>query len=345
MSTKQVPTCWTRGPLRMLDEGERRGYPRERLVAALGASASRVADPDARVPLDAYYALVEAVAAFAREPWFGLTYAASRRPIDGLDAVGFLAMSSRTLGEAITRVIRYQAFLRSGERYALDVEGGDAVFRFRAWGPVRAAHAHVAMIAAFDFLSAARVLTGVAVEPSYCRFRFAVEGPIDQAAQILGVRPELSASEDAWAVPRGALSLPISRADPLLARFFEDYLEKRTRADEPSFRAEVERRLSDRLAEGDLSLRATARALSVSVRTLQRRLAAEGTAFEAVLDDVRRRRALALLRAGLARLEVASLVGYEDGSAFARAVRRWSGTTPSAWVAAEEARRSRPPRA
>jgi AraC-like DNA-binding protein len=317
----------------MLEEGARRGYPRARLAAEAGLSEALLADKDARVPLDAYYALVEAVASQTREPWFGLQYAASRSSVAGLDAVGFLAQSSPTLGDALAKIVRYQTFLRSGETYALDVVGEDAVFRFRPWGPPRAAHAHVAMICAFDVLHAPRALTGIHAAPRYCRFRAAVAGPLEEAARLLGVEPELGASEDAWALPREALALPMPRADADLTRFLEAYLDERRSDDAASQILDVERHLEARLADGDLTLRATARALTTSARTLQRRLAEEGASFEGVLDDVRRRRALALLRAGLAPIEVAFLVGYEDGSSFARAVKRWSGTTPRGWAA------------
>jgi AraC-like DNA-binding protein len=316
----------------MLEEGMRRGYPREALLATMGPSARLLSNPEARVPLDAYYALVEDVAARTRDPWFGATYAATRRSVDGLDAVGFLALSSATLGDAVARVVRFQAFLRSGERFELDIQGDDAIFRFRAWGPARPAHAHVAMIAAYDYLSFPRLLIGSATRPRFCRFSSPVAGPTHEIAAIFGVRPEVGCAENEFALPREALALPMPRPDAALARFFEEYLERRTPEDAPSLRAQVERHLGERLAEGDLSLRATARALSLSTRTLQRRLALEASTYDGVVDDLRRRRALVLLRAGVVRHEVAYLVGYEDPSAFARAVRRWSGLTPKAWA-------------
>ncbi len=71
----------------------------------------------------------------------------------------------------------------------------------------------------------------------------------------------------------------------------------------------------------------------MSPRTLQRRLGDEGTSVHALLDEVRRGRAAALLDADMAIGEVAYLLGYSEPSAFHRAFRRWTGVTPEAFRA------------
>ena len=69
--------------------------------------------------------------------------------------------------------------------------------------------------------------------------------------------------------------------------------------------------------------------LGMSERTLQRRLVAEGTAFQRLLDDTRRE----LARHYLGQREVsladsAYLLGFSDQSSFFRAVRGWFGSSP-----------------
>lgn len=73
-----------------------------------------------------------------------------------------------------------------------------------------------------------------------------------------------------------------------------------------------------------------ARWLGVSVRTLQRRLAAESTTFHDVRDAVLQRVATALLaRPSLSLEEVAQRTGFADEDPFAKAWKRWTGQTPS----------------
>jgi AraC-like DNA-binding protein len=74
--------------------------------------------------------------------------------------------------------------------------------------------------------------------------------------------------------------------------------------------------------------------LSMHRRTLNRRLAAIGTTFREVLDDVRFETARELLEyTNIALIEIATTLGYEDASAFSRSFRRWAGCAPSEWRA------------
>ncbi|WP_310384565.1 helix-turn-helix transcriptional regulator [Roseateles sp.] len=68
----------------------------------------------------------------------------------------------------------------------------------------------------------------------------------------------------------------------------------------------------------------------VSVRTLIRRLRAEGSSYQALLDAVRQEQALWQLRHSQNSVEeIAAQLGFEDTSNFSRTVRRWFGQTPS----------------
>jgi AraC-like DNA-binding protein len=70
----------------------------------------------------------------------------------------------------------------------------------------------------------------------------------------------------------------------------------------------------------------------MSGRSLQRRLNAEGSSFRAELDRVRSELAVRLLNEGEADAhELAFLLGFSEPSAFHRAFKRWTGTTPAAY--------------
>lgn len=74
--------------------------------------------------------------------------------------------------------------------------------------------------------------------------------------------------------------------------------------------------------------------LSVSPQTLRRRLAAEGTTYQRLRDEVRRDHAIAELAAGRVSIErLSRRLGFSEPSAFHRAFRRWTGETPRAYQA------------
>ncbi|WP_344448673.1 helix-turn-helix transcriptional regulator, partial [Actinocorallia aurantiaca] len=68
--------------------------------------------------------------------------------------------------------------------------------------------------------------------------------------------------------------------------------------------------------------------LSVSSRTLNRRLAAEGTCYRGLLREVREELAERLLDEGLPTKDIARRLGYAEPAAFIHAFQRWKGVSP-----------------
>lgn len=332
----RVPTVWTPGAAHVVEYAVSRGADRAGLLAAIGIDATVLADPDRRLPVTAYYAAVEAAADALRAPWFGLDYIDAVEP-SALGAIGFLAAASRTLGEAIGRIVRYHPTMTEAERFELDVVRGRACFRFTPWGPPRPAHAQVTDMYAADCLLLAARMTGAPIEILTFRVTHAPRDDGAEHRRRFGRAPDYGAPANEWSVPAEVLDRPLLRADPGLLRFFERYLSERAArpgaGPAPGARVadEVRRIVCERLVDRDIDLDATAAWLRMSPRTLQRRLAAAGTSLGAILDEVRRSRATAYLDMGLPAAEVSWLLGFSEPAAFFRAFRRWTGTTPRAW--------------
>ena len=79
-------------------------------------------------------------------------------------------------------------------------------------------------------------------------------------------------------------------------------------------------------------LAATAASLHMSVSTLQRHLAQEGTSFQALKDQLRRDLAIVRLSTGNPPLAVlAAELGFSDSAAFQRAFKTWTGSSPGSY--------------
>ena len=70
----------------------------------------------------------------------------------------------------------------------------------------------------------------------------------------------------------------------------------------------------------------------MAASTLQRRLAADGTSFQALKDELRRD--LAIVRLNTSTVPLAALadeLGFADSAAFQRAFKSWTGSAPGAY--------------
>jgi AraC-like DNA-binding protein len=130
-------------------------------------------------------------------------------------------------------------------------------------------------------------------------------------------------------VPGGLLSAPLPGANRLLRDITLDYLATHFADPGRSATDEVRLLLARALGTSPVTIAAVAGLLNMHPRTLQRRLAAESTTFEAILDDVRREAALRLIiETDLPLAQVTALVGLTEQSALSRAGRRWFGRSP-----------------
>ena len=99
---------------------------------------------------------------------------------------------------------------------------------------------------------------------------------------------------------------------------------------EDSWTAKLRRRLRGSIGEATWPLlQDLAREFHVTPTTLRRRLTAEGTSFQDIKDQLRRDAAIDhLCNSALNVTEIATLVGFQDPSAFHRAFKQWSGVQP-----------------
>ncbi|HEX6763871.1 MAG TPA: AraC family transcriptional regulator [Polyangiaceae bacterium] len=291
---------------------------------------SLLADPDARVSARAALELWELLPRLTRNDGFGLWLAELVRAAP-VTAASWLVLSSPTLDEGLAEAVRFQRLLHdraSGELVRSERETayihrvGDATFR---------APRHAIEFGFAQLVYVVRRATGLEVTPSFVRFQHAEPASLDRHRRVFGTHIVFDAEDDAIGFDRSTLDLPVLTADPALGELVTAHA-RTLLAELPentTWTARVQRALGALLPRTTLELDAVAASLSMTRRTLQRRLRDEGTSFEDVVDGLRRNlaeRYLGERRLGVQ--ETAFLLGYSDVSAFHRAFVRWTGTTP-----------------
>ncbi|MBB2912310.1 AraC-like DNA-binding protein [Streptosporangium becharense] len=328
-------TCWPQGLLGVLEYVAARGGAAEvaQVERAVGFTRATLAARTDRIPIETYYAGVEAAAQALRAPHFGLDYIDAVEPAE-LETVGFLAAASETVGEAFGKIMRFHRFMTTGDVFTMDRGPTTATFTLTAWGPPRPAHALVTEMYVADTVTLIERMAGAPVTVRGMRLRHRPADPAQFAARV-GFAPETWADRNEWTIDADALDAPMPRPDRALSEFLEGLLLPRARPylDPAStagtgghspgtldqVRAVIERELHD----GPPTVAQTARGLGLSPRTLQRRLADASTTYGELLDMIRRDVAARCARAGRSLEETAMLCGYADLSSFHRARRRW----------------------
>ena len=305
-------------------------------LAEVGLDPAVAADQDARVPLEKLHALWEVldrVLPRAQNPAFAKRYA----PGDyGL--VGFVAMNTATLGEGLAHVVRYLGLWTDDPAVELHADGTLAVVYQARFADRLGLHLATEAAPA-EILHGARQLTQTWITPRRVCFPHAAPADLRPYEAFFGCPVRFGASTCAMALRPEDLALPLPRADAQLGAFLRkmanEALEKRGGG--PLSPPEAIRRIiAEELPRGLPTLDLVARRMGTSERTLRRRLDDDGTSFRALLDETRAELARSFVRdRRLPLSEVAFLLGFSEPSAFHRAFRRWTDTTPSAYRAGQ----------
>lgn len=145
--------------------------------------------------------------------------------------------------------------------------------------------------------------------------------------------PVTAGQENRIAFRRTDTELPFLSVNNAMFAVFEPVLKKRLSELErdATLTERVRTSLSEMMASGLTGIGDVAGRLAMSPRTLQRKLAAEGTTFQEILNQVRADVATVYLRkTHYSNAEIAFLLGYDDPNSFIRAFHGWTGSTPEA---------------
>jgi AraC-like DNA-binding protein len=243
-------------------------------------------------------------------------------------------MASPTLGEAMQRLERSTRYWGDGDRVSFQRTASGLSIRSLMPGPAGAFTRHSHECALAEFALGASRLCGGPVRPLVVRFAHEAPADTSEHRHIFDCPLEFSADCNELSFDEKALATPMRHANEAFLGIFERQLDEALGRLPPAARTSDAVRGVARaaLCNGGTNLAETARLLSLSERTLQRRLQSEGTSFAEILDTARREMATAYLTRGLPLPEVSDLLGYSDTTAFHHAFRRWTGASPTDYL-------------
>lgn len=298
-----------------------------RFLATLAVDPA--APPEAFVDGARVDAALDAEAAARGDAAFALTLAqaAMARP---LGLFGHLVWLSGTVGDALTRAVRYFAMI--SQRASLELAVGDAGVARLTQRPRGRGVRRGRVLTEFPFASLAlRARAATDGRFAIQAVRFTHAGAMAPAYRaVFGADVEFGAPVDELVFAAAALALPLATADTITSAALEASAARLAASPHaPSPLPERARQVAAELT-GPVTLATLAAGLAISERTLRRRLAEAGTSLRAVVDGARRERADAMLADGGTVKEVAFALGFSEPAAFSRAYLRWTGRRPGA---------------
>jgi AraC-like DNA-binding protein len=303
------------------------------LLAGSNVTEASLSDPATRLPLPTFERLIERARALTGEPGLGFHLGLSMR-ISAHGHLGFAAMTATTLRDALEIAARFAPTRSTAVAVRLEIDGDRAMVVIEEEASFGTARDVVIISLIVGIWQIGNALTGQSLRggvdfafpepPYFARFAALAPGPVrfDQPRHQL-------------IFDKSILDLPLVLSDPAAQALAREQCERELEAIGPRGAVVAGVRASLPREEGGFyALPRIAKKMHMSVRTLKRKLEADGTSYSELLDEQRRGKAMLLLRRDdLAIEEIADRLGYSDAANFTRAFRRWTGSTPKAFRA------------
>lgn len=312
----------------LVDDLRRRGFTAAQIVGNTGLRLGVLDQEEPRISFDLLARLFERAAEITGDDLIGFRHGQGR-DYRRAGLIAYVGMSSPTVRTLLQNFSRYQRITSDViEVDAARLEEGVLSWHFQA--PRNVSRRQYVEFGAAGTIDILRKLTSTPLSPAKVEFRHYRKTGTREISQFFGCPVTFGADANRFTLKRETLELPLQTADDhlfrIVRRFCEETLAK-TKMSKPHLIASVEEKIAQ---HPDPKQESIARALGMSTRTLSRRLAAEGTSYQAVLEGYREAMAKGMIEGSdMSLTEIAFVLGYSDPGSFSTAFRRWVGVTPT----------------
>jgi AraC-like DNA-binding protein len=316
----------------LLELAVAKGAGRQALLLKAGISSEMLSDQDDRIPLFNYVSLMRAGKVMSSDPALALHYGEAV-DLSDISVVGLIGRAAPTLLDALAQLNRYgklviDVALSEQERFERVVEGGGYWMVDRRADPDDFPELTEATFARM-ICGVRRFAPELRVEEVHVTH--AAPAHADEYERILGAPVTFGSHWNAYRTDASWMNYPLNLQPQyvfgILRAHADDLVEQLDRSGSVARR--VEEIILPLLHTGQVAMDNITDRIGLSRQTLYRRLKAEGTTFEQVLDALRHRLALQYLQGSKVSVnETAYLVGFNDPAAFSHAFKRWTGMSP-----------------
>jgi AraC-like DNA-binding protein/alkylhydroperoxidase/carboxymuconolactone decarboxylase family protein YurZ len=300
------------------------------LFARTGVSADELEDIQARISHRQRLAIYRNARNLAKRADVGLC-AGARQRISDYGIFGYAMVSSTTFGDALMFSLDHATMSGSAVRQiSFRTEGPTAILRSHGLDtlgdllPFAAEFWRSSTVALFSRVlerpfPTTRMIFPFAAPDHWRTYERMFDCPVDFGADTME-----------WHFDAGVLASPCPNANPITAKICQQFCD--VVLTEGPGESEFARKIRAACLNGPERFPTAgemAGQLGLSLRTLHRRLAADGLSYQAILDGMRRSLAIELLEnTQIAIDQLAERVGFADATSFRKAFKKWTGRSP-----------------
>lgn len=307
----------------------RSGLDEDRLLAEAGLSRRLLENPQLRITSAQFSQLMLALWRLGDDEFMGLAPYRTRHGVFALMARQVIGC--RQLRSVFFRLARFYNLINDSLRLELKLEGDGAAFVMVLAEPARDGDHLLREIFMLLWHRFASWLVGQRIPLREVHFDYPEPPNRAEYRLMFPCQSRFSMPDCRLLMDAACLEMPVVQTPATLrAHLQRAPLEWFMR---PAYQTSCTRAVQERLAgAADLpaqGISEVAAALHLTERTLRRRLALEGTSFQALKDALRHDRAIHYLaQSSLPISQISRLLGFSEPSAFTRAFRQWTGESP-----------------
>lgn len=308
------------------------GHDAPEIFARAGLDPNVFKDQEARFTAGSITRLHELTVESTGDPCFMLKLADFWHP-SHLHALGYGWLASPSLADAFRRLVRYYDIVAiSAERVSLEKSADCYSFVIEIPEHLHQLHETEEDALMVLLVAMCRMSVGSSFHPLRVKLRRPRPPCFTQFDDYFGTPVEFSTEELSVELSAVEMEAELSTSNTTMARasdrIVDEYLARLAGAHTSN---QVRIQLIESMPSGRVHETDIARALHMSVRSLQRKLKMEDTTFRHILDETRRELSMSYVRDRHTSInEITYLLGYSDPANFSRAFKRWAGMSPSA---------------
>ena len=302
------------------------------IIKEVGISENQLEDNSQHISGEQFQHLIQQLIKVSKDSLFGLHTAKFVQP-GSYSVLGYISMNCETLGHAISKIPRFEKLVGDMGTTTIESSTKQSKISWDCQFPNQEVKRHMIDNCLASWLTFARYLVNQACKPNVVNLTRVLPSTDQQVEyqRVFSCPVKYNQLENAIIFDSAILQLPLNKGDQQLLSTLELHAESIVTklTNNESISVQVAQLIQTQLESGDFHQQDIAKLLAIGSKTLQRRLKAENTSFQLVLDTTRLTLAKQLLADAKLTLNVISAkLGFAEPRSFYRWFNKLTSQTP-----------------